>query len=639
MRATIDNLQKAQQKSEELETRAQTSHNETLKLSRQLESLQRRQAEVEKENSEVEAENRNLIKSIENLKIQARRVNELESENLDLEGRAHKVERENKSLVREAERLKQTLDVKDLNLDDAALKLASMERSMEKVKREAETQGAQEDRVAKLESELHELNSASMVDKRALIDLREELVKEKMAGESAMGRLEAVTSRLAAAGIREGEDGALQGLEHVQKLKEEVTKVTNFAAEISKETGSREERVSSLQAERDQLSTELARLKVAAVGREDREAAFGHQLNTLQEEVTELSKERACLQVENRTLQSQSSSLLAQISALQSENSKLEVEARRGKEGEKTVKEELSQLLADQARLQRLHDQLQADYEELTREREELKGSERNLRMEMSRLLEREGTVSQGQDDLLRAKEAIDQERETLKMDKKTLANLRSEHSRLKDDFRSLFTANERMKTEYCNLQTDYKSLKTENNQLKLRHTELQGKLGDAREQCTALDVENTKVTNRCEVLHQLNLSLEEDRKSLMSQVSLLLSQYHDLLTQTLDDKEHYHEEEREYSDKVHNLRRQKEKLEEKIMEQYKRMENSATPKKKGLGSTLVRKMRKAGSNMFLASPSGRGRPRQQVLLHSHVSEEGNYKLLTFRGRSMTAAV
>ena len=35
--------------------------------------------------------------------------------------------------------------------------------------------------------------------------------------------------------------------------------------------------------------------------------------------------------------------------------------------------------------------------------------------------------------------------------------------------FRSLFTANERMKTEYCNLQTDYKTLKTENNQLKLK--------------------------------------------------------------------------------------------------------------------------------------------------------------------------
>ena len=125
----------------------------------------------------------------------------------------------------------------------------------------------------------------------------------------------------------------------------------------------------------------------------------------------------------------------------------------------------------------------------------------------------------------------------------------------------------------------------------------------------TVLDVENTKISNRCEVLHQLNLSLEEDRKSLMSQVSLLLSQYHDLLTQTLDDKEHYHEEEREYSERMNNLRRQKEKLEEKIMEQYKKMENS-TPKKKGIGFSLVKKMRKAGSSMFLSSPGGRARSR-----------------------------
>ena len=66
----------------------------------------------------------------------------------------------------------------------------------------------------------------------------------------------------------------------------------------------------------------------------------------------------------------------------------------------------------------------------------------------------------------------------------------------------------------------------------------ISGWLADGKEQMTLLDVENTKITNRCEVLHQLNLSLEEDRKSLMSQVSLLLSQYHDLLTQTLDDKE-----------------------------------------------------------------------------------------------------
>ena len=59
------------------------------------------------------------------------------------------------------------------------------------------------------------------------------------------------------------------------------------------------------------------------------------------------------------------------------------------------------------------------------------------------------------------------------------------------------------------------------------------------------VDVEHSKTLNRVEVLSQVNSSLEEDRKNLMSHVTVLLSQYHELLTQTIDDKEHFHEEEK----------------------------------------------------------------------------------------------
>lgn len=36
-----------------------------------------------------------------------------------------------------------------------------------------------------------------------------------------------------------------------------------------------------------------------------------------------------------------------------------------------------------------------------------------------------------------------------------------------------------------------------------------------------------------------------EDKKSLMEHVSMLISQYHELLTQSLEDKEQYHLEEK----------------------------------------------------------------------------------------------
>ena len=71
------------------------------------------------------------------------------------------------------------------------------------------------------------------------------------------------------------------------------------------------------------------------------------------------------------------------------------------------------------------------------------------------------------------------------------------------------------------------------------------GQLGEAKDQLQMVDVEHSKTLNRVEVLSQVNSSLEEDRKNLMSHVTVLLSQYHELLTQTIDDKEHFHEEEK----------------------------------------------------------------------------------------------
>ena len=246
---------------------------------------------------------------------------ELEFPFISLISSYHKVERENKSLVREIERLKQSLEVKDLSLDENASKLAAAERELEKRRKEEDISARNDTKLIELEAANQELASQCMMDKRALIDLREELVKEKVSAEKLSGQIDLVSGQLAGVGISLKQDGSLSGLDNIQRMKLEVIKVANEAEARSQTLNevktTSDERVNLLQAERDELSSELAKLRVAAVGREDREAAMNSSMTSLQEEMKTVGKEKACLQVENRTLQSQSSSLLAQINSLQ----------------------------------------------------------------------------------------------------------------------------------------------------------------------------------------------------------------------------------------------------------------------------------------------------------------------------------
>jgi chromosome segregation ATPase len=166
-----------------------------------------------------------------------------------------------------------------------------------------------------------------------------------------------------------------------------------------------------------------------------------------------------------------------------------------------------------------------------------------------------------------------------------------------------LFTASERLKVEYRNVQEELKNVRTESRTLRLGHTEMQGELNSTSDLVAGLHLENAKLQQKCDMLFEMNHSLDSDRRALMDHVSQLLTQYHSLLTHSLEDKQHYHLEEKLYTDKVNNLCRQKEKLEEKIMEHYRKLDN-ASCKKRGFGATLVRKVRKAGSDIINKVPS-----------------------------------
>lgn len=305
-----------------------------------------------------------------------------------------------------------------------------------------------------------------------------------------------------------------------------------------------------------------------------------------------LNAENARLQVDISTLSSQVTSLNTQHVALQLANSQLASEKDALVKQKDSIEQKHITVLADQAQMQKLHQQLTAEYEELNEENKKLKETLRDIRNDNRNFVDQEQNHKQEISEMQAKLNGMKKENEAY-------GNLRSEHSKLKDDFRSLFSTSERFKNEYKSiqvsdhhqkatakikitnfvLQEQYKTLRTENARLNIQNTELKGELNTRNDQARAIEVELNKEANRCEMLVQMNANLDIDRRSLMDHVSQLLTQYHELLGHSLDDKQHYHDEEKLFTDKVNNLARQKEKLEEKIMEFYRKIDSNQQKK------------------------------------------------------------
>lgn len=97
-----------------------------------------------------------------------------------------------------------------------------------------------------------------------------------------------------------------------------------------------------------------------------------------------------------------------------------------------------------------------------------------------------------------------EQEKDVLKVESKSLSNLRAEHSKLKDDFRNVYTANERLKADYRTLQGNSKAARTEAGRLHLENTALRGDHASAV-------TETNKLREKCEVSSQkFRLGIED---------------------------------------------------------------------------------------------------------------------------------
>uniref|UniRef100_A0A4W6FA70 Coiled-coil domain containing 88A n=1 Tax=Lates calcarifer TaxID=8187 RepID=A0A4W6FA70_LATCA len=655
-------IQQLEAELQEVETENQTLQRnlEELKISsKRLEQLEQENKTLEQESSQLEKDKKLLEKENKRLRQQAeirdsklddnnQRISSLEKENRtmgkemiffrDSCTRVKDLERENKELVKQATIDKKTLITLREELVSEKLKTQQMNNDLEKLTHELEKIGlnkerllldeGSDDRFKLLETKLEStLKSSLEIKEEKIAALEARLQESSNLNQQLRQELKTVKKNYEALRQREEEERMVQSSpprggedpQSVSKWEKESHETTRELLKVKDRLIEVERNNATLQAEKAALRSQLKQLETQSSNLQAQIVALQRQTASLQENNTTLQTQNAKLQVENSTLSSQSAALMAQNAQLQSQQSSVEGE----REGALKEKEELRAtyelLLRDHEKLAALHERQAAEYEALIGKHGGLKSSHKSLEQQhrdledkYKQLLQRKGDLEELEKNLKEQQEKMALENQTHQATADQCKLLKEENDRLNTTYRQLVRDNE-------NLQLDHKNMKSQLNSAKLEQTKLEAEFSKLKEQYQQLDITSTKLTNQCELLSQLKGNLEEENRHLLDQIQTLMLQNRTLLEQTMESKDLFHVEQRQYIDKLNELRRQKEKLEEKIMDQYKFYDPSP-PRRRGNWITL--KMRK------LIKPKSRERMRSLTLTPSR-SESGD-GFLTF---------
>ncbi|XP_034753547.1 girdin-like isoform X6 [Etheostoma cragini] len=650
-------IQQLEVELQEVETENQTLQRnlEELKISsKRLEQLEQENKTLEQESSQLEKDKKLLEKENKRLRQQAeirdsklddnnQRISTLEKENRtmgkemiffrDSCTRVKDLERENKELVKLGTIDKKTLNALREELVSEKLRTQQMNNDLEKLTHELEKIGlnkerllhdeSSEDRFRLLETRLEStLKSSLEIKEEKIAALEARLQESSNLNQQLRQELKTVKKNYEALRQREEEERMVQSSpprggddpQAFSKWEKESHEATRELLKVKDRLIEVERNNATLQAEKAALRSQLKQLETQSSNLQAQIVAVQRQTASLQENNTTLQTQNAKLQVENSTLSSKSAALMAQNAQLQSQQSSVEGE----REGALKEKEELrstyEMLLRDHEKLAALHERQAAEYEALIGKHGGLKSSHKSLEQQhrdledkYKQLLQRKGELEDLEKNLKEQQEKMALENHTHQATAGQHKLLKEENERLNNTYRQLVKDNE-------NLQLDHKNTKTQLNSAKLDQTKLEAEFSKLKEQYQQLDITSTKLTNHCELLSQLKGNLEEENRHLLDQIQTLMLQNRTLLEQTMESKDLFHVEQRQYIDKLNELRRQKEKLEEKIMDQYKFYDPSP-PRRRGNWITL--KMKK------LIKPKSRERMRSLTLTPSR-SESGD---------------
>uniref|UniRef100_A0A8C9U4H2 Coiled-coil domain containing 88C n=1 Tax=Scleropages formosus TaxID=113540 RepID=A0A8C9U4H2_SCLFO len=595
----------AARRSEALEEQKQTLEQELGQLEKEKKQMER---EVKRLRQQLEVKETALDESSLRLACLEKEARMREKELSCLKeasGKVKELERENKELQKLATIDKRTLATLREDLVNEKLKVQQQWNEMEKLSQELEKIGLnrerllqeehnceddkykiletkiestlkktleiREEKIQSLESRLEESSSLNLQLRTELTAVKKNLeaLKQRQEEEEAHSRsivLEDTASPKSPRLFQEKwETEEREATAELLKLKDRLIDIEKNNAALQTEKQLQKEQLRQLDAQNTQLNSQVLALQ--------------RQTAALQEHNTALHTQTAKLQVETSTLSSQSAALLAQNATLQGQAQTLEAEAEALLRQRDEAQAGREAALHDHERLLAVHERQAAEFEQLMSRHTALKSAQRSLEQE-HRVLESKYEVLQTQKAAMEELEStLQRERESLGDEVRKNALLLGENQSLRGEMDRCEHTHVHLRQEYDGLQQHTKELKTSLNETQLELNSWQARYDQLKERHQSLDISFTKLENHCELLTRLKGNLEEENHHLMSQVQILAQQNQTLLEQTMESRELYHEEQKQYIDKLNTLRRQKEKLEEKIMDQYKFYD--PTPKKR----------------------------------------------------------